>query len=1100
MSKKKSILLLIILFSCICGSAEAKTIYVDASASSCGDGLSWVTAYKYLQDALEDANASPDCNIYVAEGTYNPDQNCANPGGTGDRMATFQLINDVAIYGGFPTGGCAWNDRNWDMNETILSGDLLGNDVVVADPCELLNDPCRAENSYHVVTGSNTDETAILDGFTITAGNANDPNYSVAGGGMYNDSGSPTVKNCTFKRNSAHGGYDGHSYQGGGGMYNYYHNIYERGPTITDCKFIENWSECGGGMCNNYYSEPTLTNCVFTGNSAEDGGGMSNHYRDPTLTNCTFTDNSAVDNGGGIYNGSSEPTLTNCILWDNSPEQIAGYGTATVTYSDVEGGWCGVGNIDEDPMLEPDGYHLTEGSPCIEAGDPYYVAGPDETDIDGEDRIMYGSYDFKVAIDMGADEFYLSDYFVLEDFERYADSSSLKQVWHGTGGADVNISTGLCDRIVPYQRHTGEKAMAFDYNNALPPYYSEAYANTTGLNSLDFRSDWVTGVNTLSLWFHGIEDLRGNHSATEPYDVNGDGLGIYNTTCDSFYYFYREKTGQITGLVTARVDSIEDTDPLAMAGVMMRDKLTDNCKYAATVVTPDDRLIFMYRDSTTGRALASLSGISMPHWVGIACAPPYPARTIATHANDVDGHPDKWTQIGNDVYGGLGSAPLYLGLCVTSNSYGDMCKAKFAQVDVNSPITSRIGDPDSQIDIGNYVLNDPQPMYVTLQDINDVNWTEYYKGKDPTVTQTGEWTEWRLDLNDFNDNGVDPCYIKTMYIGIGDKDDPGTGSGTMFFDDIGIYKAEFYEPNCPPLPADLARDGEVNYKDLKMITDNWLISNYMVQPNEPDTGPVCRYQLNDDSAVNTGSTIGQHNGTEMGGPTYTTDCMEGDYAIDLDGFDDYVLTDANATVLGIDGNNARTITAWAKTRTFGNDQFRGLYEIGGSEEDGQDFSMLTSGDEPNVWRANSEGGPEDWDIDFEYPSLNEWVHLAHTYDGTTVKVYADGCAIVEAERVLDLNTADAKTFSIGRWSSYEPVEYFDGLVDDVRIYSYALTQEQAAYIARSPDANAFTQPLELLLTPHDPDIDLYDDGTINFKDFAVMAEHWGDEPQVWPAW
>ena len=147
-------------------------IYVDISATGAKNGSSWADAFTNLQDALKDYNCS---EIRVAQGIYRPDINSAYPNGTGDRTATFQLINGVAIYGGFPTGGGTMEARNPAAYQTILSGDLLGNDRQVAEPCDLLNDPCRADNSYNVVTATEigTTQTTVLDGFTITGGNAN---------------------------------------------------------------------------------------------------------------------------------------------------------------------------------------------------------------------------------------------------------------------------------------------------------------------------------------------------------------------------------------------------------------------------------------------------------------------------------------------------------------------------------------------------------------------------------------------------------------------------------------------------------------------------------------------------------------------------------------------------------------------------------------------------------------------------------------------------------------------------------------------------------------------------------------------------------------
>lgn len=258
------------------GTAVGRTIFVDANAPGANDGSSWVDAYKYLQDALADAKSNGDVNeILVAQGMYRPDCNSADPNGSGDRTATFQLINGIAIKGGYAgSGEPDPNARDIGEYETILNGDLAGND----GPGEWENND---ENSYHVVIGSGTDANAILDGFTVTAGNADGPDDpSRSGGGMYNYYASPTVTNCTFSGNLALGGaYDSDS----GGMYNH-----SGSPTVVNCTFNENSGWNGGGMYNVYCSTgPKLTNCTFTSNSASSwgGGGMDNYYSNPTLTN-----------------------------------------------------------------------------------------------------------------------------------------------------------------------------------------------------------------------------------------------------------------------------------------------------------------------------------------------------------------------------------------------------------------------------------------------------------------------------------------------------------------------------------------------------------------------------------------------------------------------------------------------------------------------------------------------------------------------------------------------------------------------------------------------------------------------------------------------
>ena len=402
----------------IVSTAGAKIIYVDTDASPGGDGRTWETAFKYLQDGLG-ASVSRD-EIRVADGIYKPDANTGNPTGTGDRYATFGLKNGVAIKGGYAGfGEPDPNARDIEVYETVLSGDLLDDDGQ-----GFAN---NSENSYHIVTGSGTNDTAVLDGFIIAAGNANGSIHydNDVGGGMYNDNGSPTLTNCIFYGNSAHfgGGMANRSNSNptltnctfssnsarlsggqGGGMANW-----SSSPTLINCTFSVNsagWD--GGGMWNYNSSNPTLTNCLFVGNSPDHNGGGVNNWLNcnPTLTNCTFSGNSARKGSGMANWENCNPTLTNCIFWGNtSPmggtSQIhdgvynnKGCST-TVSYSNVQGAWPGETNMDTDPCFaDPDNgdFHLRSEagrwdpesqtwvqdditSPCIDVGDPMSPIG-----------------------------------------------------------------------------------------------------------------------------------------------------------------------------------------------------------------------------------------------------------------------------------------------------------------------------------------------------------------------------------------------------------------------------------------------------------------------------------------------------------------------------------------------------------------------------------------------------------------------------------------------------------------------------------------------------------------------------------------------------
>ena len=247
--------------------AQADTIYVDASCPG-GDG-SELDPYCSIQTAID--NAVDTDEVVVAPGTY---------------FETVDFLGKAV---------------------TLRSSD--GPDVTTID----------GTGNFHVVrcvTGEGSD--TVLDGFTITGGNANGVVFpDNVGGGMWNDNSSPTVTNCTFTGNST--GSSG----GGGGMYNGFSS-----PTVTDCLFSDNVLDCakhcfgdGGGM-HNANSDPTVTRCTFTGNSAGYGGGMHNRESSPTVTDCTFASNCVIDfSGGGMSNfQNSSPTVTNCTFVSNSAE------------------------------------------------------------------------------------------------------------------------------------------------------------------------------------------------------------------------------------------------------------------------------------------------------------------------------------------------------------------------------------------------------------------------------------------------------------------------------------------------------------------------------------------------------------------------------------------------------------------------------------------------------------------------------------------------------------------------------------------------------------------------------------------------------------
>ena len=394
--------------------------YVDLEASAGGDGLSWATAFRHPQDAMD--VVPPGSEVWVAEGTYTRRD-------VGDTVL-LSMANGVSVYGGFAGTESALGDRNWDDHPVILDGE---------DSC------------YHVVVAA---DDAAIDGLTVTRGLCDNSSDDQGGAGVYSDDCVFEILNCRFVDNNApynsgaavlnrqgvmliqntifmgntagdYGGaassfhglmtVDRCSYVGGsagndgGAIYGYSAQM-----TVTDTTFIGNEAFDGGAMCFDG-ATASLSNCVFSGNTASYRGGaiwdgnLSAFGGSCTVTNCTITGNAAGvagDGGGGggvLSYGSPALDITNCIIWGNtvgitpSPSQITveDSGIVAVSYSDIEGGYAGSGNIDADPLFvdadgadntvgtEDDDLRLQSGSPCIDVAD-----GPvaPALDLDGNPR------------------------------------------------------------------------------------------------------------------------------------------------------------------------------------------------------------------------------------------------------------------------------------------------------------------------------------------------------------------------------------------------------------------------------------------------------------------------------------------------------------------------------------------------------------------------------------------------------------------------------------------------------------------------------------------------------------------------------------------
>jgi len=366
----------------VSGTTTSTTYYVDKDAPGpLHNGASWKWAFTNLQDALDAATAGD--TILVAEGIYKPDKGSSVT--PGDRTASFYLKNGVSIIGSHAGYGQPDPDaRNFETYATVLDGDLLGND--------LWGILFKDDNSYHVVSATGCLSCdSVLDGFVITAGQADGPIPYNTGGGVYIDGTNPMLKNCNITGNIA--GF-------GGGIA----SLNGASPSILNCKIVGNSARISGGGLYCYSNNINLTNCLIVGNTAYQaeymgGSAVYNLGGSLTISNCTIMDNTndkVITSLTWESPASNYVNFYNCIIYNGVNQFLTNHQeTMSVYNSCVRGGWpgMGTGNITNNPLItshgitdiegqyHPGDFHPQPGSPCIDAGDNSLLPN-DEGDLD----------------------------------------------------------------------------------------------------------------------------------------------------------------------------------------------------------------------------------------------------------------------------------------------------------------------------------------------------------------------------------------------------------------------------------------------------------------------------------------------------------------------------------------------------------------------------------------------------------------------------------------------------------------------------------------------------------------------------------------------
>ncbi|MFC1794809.1 hypothetical protein ACFL3Q_14630, partial [Planctomycetota bacterium] len=391
--------------------------------------------------------------------------------------------------------------------------------------------------------------------------------------------------------------------------------------------------------------------------------------------------------------------------------------------------------------------------------------------------------------------FTTGDFFVIDDFEDYdAGDNQIWYAWHdglgyGTPGtADYFAGNGSGAAVgdettASYTEetiiHGGSQSMPIAYDNNKQGFakYSEVELTLT------VSRDWTEeGVGELSLWFHGQPASVGSfvEAPVGTYTITATGADIWNDA-DEFHFAYKMLTG--VGSIEAKVLSVDNTDPWAKAGVMIRETLEPGSIFAAVYITPDNGCRFQARGDTETNATSDTSvatdeqrAITAPYWVKLE--------------RDVTGNMRGYYSSNGTAWQLMVWRPsismasnVYIGLAVTSHNAAATCEAVFSNV----TITGTAGGQWTNQDIG-IASNDTEPFYVAVS--SSAGTPAVVIHDNPAAANINTWTEWVIPMQAFADQGVNLANIDRIAIGLGARGNmtvPG-GSGKMFFDDIRLYR------------------------------------------------------------------------------------------------------------------------------------------------------------------------------------------------------------------------------------------------------------------------------------------------------------------------
>ncbi len=376
--------------------------------------------------------------------------------------------------------------------------------------------------------------------------------------------------------------------------------------------------------------------------------------------------------------------------------------------------------------------------------------------------------------------FTTANFIPVDDFESYNDEENqdtrIYETWMDGLTNSTTATVGNWDPPFAERKivHGGKQSMPLDYNNINQPFYAE------GERGFAPVMNWtVNGVTDLSLWYRGRAPSF-YEGADGTITMAGSGHDIWDNA-DDFRFAYRRVTGNAS--ITVKVESVANTNTWAKAGVMIRESLDADSKYAYAIVSAAQGVSFGWRTLAAGGCDSrTQAGLAAPYWVKLT-------RTgdALTAQYSADGK--TWTDLKNSD-GTVASTTVtmtgsvYIGLAVTSHDSALTTTGVFNNPSTTGSVTvgawqiATIGDDPEPANV-------PDSLYVVVED--SAGKKKIITNPDPAAVITTTWTEWKIPLSDLA--GVSPGKVKKLSIGVGDRNSPkATGGGRIYIDDIRVTK------------------------------------------------------------------------------------------------------------------------------------------------------------------------------------------------------------------------------------------------------------------------------------------------------------------------